>query len=109
MPDFADFWNAAYPRRGGRQQALRAWRKLSPAAQEQAIIGARKWVAYWEEQGVAHQYRPHASTFLNQRRFEEPPPPVDRICGNCEGKHAGEGRFCKRCEASLPWHLREAR
>ena len=73
-PDrFTGFWDF-YPSKGKRsckQQSIRAWDKLKPDDKQIAEMGrwlqCRKRMEDWR-QGVAI---PYASTFLNQRRWED--------------------------------------
>lgn len=67
---FADFW-LAYPNRKARQDAERAWAKLSPDADTQALIlsaVARQHQGEdWLKDGG--RFIPHASTWLNGKRW----------------------------------------
>ena len=69
---FEDFWKV-YPRKVAKAQALKAWKKIKPsaelAAEIIAAVGAYARTAAWTKDGG--QYIPHASTFLNQRRWED--------------------------------------
>jgi hypothetical protein len=69
---FANFWNP-YPRKTAKVQAQKAWAKLNPSPELQAQILAAltaqcKW-EQWTKDGGA--FVPHASTWLNQRRWED--------------------------------------
>ena len=70
--DFIKFWQA-YPRKISKQQALRAWNKLKPS---QALTGVimralemQKKSDQWQRDNGA--FIPHASTWLNQQRWED--------------------------------------
>lgn len=69
---FADFWKV-YPKKVAKAQALRAWRKIKPsaelAAEIIAAVGAYARTPAWTKD--SGQYIPHASTFLNQGRWED--------------------------------------
>lgn len=66
---FTAFWNA-YPNKKGKQPAIKKWMKgkfdlavILPALEKQKKL--RRWV---KDNG---QYVPHATTYLNQRRWED--------------------------------------
>lgn len=91
LPGFDDFW-IRYPRKEGKQAALRAWQKLSPSEQLavqliEAVEVQRTWPSWTKDGG---QFIPHASTWLNGRRWEDQPPTVreksmrDRIAAEAD-------------------------
>lgn len=69
---FDDFWKT-YPKKVAKAQALKAWKKLQPnselAAKIIASVAVYARTDAWTRDGG--QYVPHASTFLNQRRWED--------------------------------------
>ena len=65
---FTDFWNL-YPRKVSRMMAEKAWRKLTPAEQQEALSALPNHIAYWNACDTEKQFIPHATTFLNQQRF----------------------------------------
>jgi hypothetical protein len=71
---FDQFWNL-YPRNHKKQRAQVAWLKLKveqDTALWTAIIGGlRRWMDYWSSQGTKQQYIPYASTWLNERSWED--------------------------------------
>lgn len=70
MIPFDDFWNA-YPRKMGRVQAERTWRKMTEEDRQWAVWGLEVWkrTAQWSsERG---KFIPYGSTFLNQRRYAD--------------------------------------
>jgi hypothetical protein len=73
---FDEFWSA-YPRHTAKQTAVKAWRKLNPAAELVATI-----LAALERQKQSTQWRqgviPHAATWLNQSRWEDEIPPAGK-------------------------------
>ena len=73
--DFSRFWNE-YPRKVAKQAALVAWRRLRPSPSLQVqIYDALDWQrASWKED----RFIPHASTWLNQRRWEDERPKATR-------------------------------
>ncbi len=67
-----DAFYAAYPRKVGRGAAERAWRAAVQKAQPDAIMAGLQRLL----PGLMAQepgYRPHPSTWLNQRRWEDQP------------------------------------
>ncbi len=71
--NFATFWRA-YPRKIDKDRARRAWKKLKADMKLAAEImaGLRAWKAceQWEDP----RFIPHPATWLNNRRWETPPP-----------------------------------
>lgn len=69
---FEKFW-APYTRKTAKVQAQKAWAKLNPSPELQATILAalavQKQSEQWTKDGGA--FIPHASTWLNQRRWED--------------------------------------
>lgn len=71
---FDEFW-ASYPRKDAKQPAARAWKKLKADKDENlrtailAGVERAKAARQWQEDGG--KYIPYASTFLNQRRWED--------------------------------------
>lgn len=71
-PEFGEFWNS-YPNKNGKAEALKSWIKNKPnLAQVLESLQWQKRSESWTKDGG--QYVPHASTYLNQRRFEDPKP-----------------------------------
>lgn len=70
--DFEQFWSV-YPRKDAKAVALRAWVKLAPSddlrAQIVAHVQSRATSRDWTKDNG--EFVPHASTFLNQRRWED--------------------------------------
>jgi hypothetical protein len=69
---FANFWNP-YPRKTAKVQAQKAWAKLNPSealqAEILAALAAQCKSEQWTKDGGS--FIPHASTWLNQRRWED--------------------------------------
>jgi uncharacterized protein YdaU (DUF1376 family) len=72
---FDAFWKA-YPRKVGKQAALKAWRKLRPGPElaERILeaVAAQKRGEAWRRDGG--QFIPHPTTWLNQGRWDDEPP-----------------------------------
>ncbi len=74
---FEEFWQA-YPNKAGKANALKVWNRDKPNLQ--TVLDALAWqkrAEAWTKDGG--QFIPHASTYLNGRRYEDerpkPPPP----------------------------------
>lgn len=78
---FNEFW-LSWPRKEGKQQALRVWKRIRPTTEQQAAIKlALKWqVPYWKGQAKdklrPFQFAPHPQTYLNGERWRDEPPPA---------------------------------
>lgn len=79
-PEFETFW-AQYPRHTAKKNAFKAWRSVNPKdinptqKEQEAIlhdIAVRLGRGEWQEE----QYIPHASTYLNGRRWEDEAKPT---------------------------------
>jgi len=68
-PNFDTFW-AAYPRKVGKQDALKAWVKANPDITE-VLAGVERWKR--DQQWEDTQFIPYPATFLHGRRWEETP------------------------------------
>lgn len=65
-PSFDEFW-MAYPRKTAKAKAQAAWRRLSPKDRSEALDVLPAHCRTWTDP----QYTPHASTWLNGRRWED--------------------------------------
>ncbi len=68
--EFNLFW-AQYPRKIGKLTARRSWEKLSQENQQKALEAIVEHRKYWTAKGTDWEFIPHASTWLNQERFED--------------------------------------
>lgn len=67
--DFQKFWNS-FPRKDGKREALKAWQKLTGGEKAAALADVPSRVKNnWA--GRETEKIPHASTYLNQRRWED--------------------------------------
>ncbi len=73
QPDhFNEFW-AWWPRKDGKAEARKAWEKARRSERPEVLVQRAR--AYAESpHRPERQYVPHASTWLNQRRWEDPLP-----------------------------------
>lgn len=69
---FAEFW-AVYPNRAARKDAVKALRRaIETEALETILAGVRRALPGWE--GVETRFIPHAASWLNAERWNDPPP-----------------------------------
>jgi hypothetical protein len=67
---FENFWSQ-YPRKIGKLTAKRSWEKLSLDNQQKALEAIVEHRKYWVAKGTDWEFIPHASTWINQERFED--------------------------------------
>ena len=67
---FEQFWQQ-YPKKVGKLTAKRSWEKLSQENQQKALEAIVEHRKYWSAKGTEWEFIPHASTWLNQERFED--------------------------------------
>ena len=67
---FENFWSQ-YPKKVGKLTAKRSWDKLSLDNQQKALEAIVEHRKYWVAKGTDWEFIPHASTWLNQERFED--------------------------------------
>ena len=75
MMQFEEFWKL-YPRRIAKLVAKRIWGRLSNKDKEIISIMLPQHLLRWEDKEL--QYIPHASTWLNQKRFEDELEPLPK-------------------------------
>ena len=79
---FSEFWKQ-YPRKIAKRVAEKSWLRLRPGEQEAALEAIKNHIEYWRKAGTEKEYIPHASTWLNQARWEdEIEMPVDKPVDN---------------------------
>jgi hypothetical protein len=72
---FESFW-AVWPKKGDtKSKAFAAWKKLFRIDHNEALAAVPKWLPYWAS--IENRLIPDASTYLNQRRWENDPPPIE--------------------------------
>jgi hypothetical protein len=71
---FTEFWDT-YPRKSGKAKALKAWPTAVKKVKgnHQTITEAAR--CFRDDPNRVDQYTPHASTWLNQERWNDPPLP----------------------------------
>jgi len=70
--EFDRFWSI-YPRKVGKEEARKAWQKAGVTF-EQCEATIRTWAASEDWQKDGGRFCPHASTWLNQKRWSDAPP-----------------------------------
>lgn len=69
-PGFDDFYRA-YPKKRGREDAARAWRKVRPEDVSAILAAVEGFKASEDWQRENGRYVPYPATFLNGRRWED--------------------------------------
>lgn len=67
---FDQFWQQ-YPRKVAKRAASKVWDRLSIYEQQLALDAIPNHVIFWETKMTALDFIPHASTWLNQGRYED--------------------------------------
>lgn len=67
---FEAFWEQ-YPRKVAKRAAEKAWNRLSKKDQEEALKALPLHIKYWQIKDTDKEFIPHATTWLNQGRFED--------------------------------------
>ena len=91
LVSFLQFWSE-YPRKTGKQEALRIWRKLKPNTElHDRIISALRQQKTWPEWTKdSGQFIPHPKTWLNRGSWEDEPLVQSRV------HQRGADRFIER-------------
>jgi DNA-binding MarR family transcriptional regulator len=75
--EFEIFWNC-YPRRVAKPAAFRAYKAAvkKPGVTPLVLLdGVAAWIGYWSARSEP-EFVPHPSTWLNQERWNDAPPPL---------------------------------
>ena len=67
---FEQFWKH-YPRKVAKRAAQMAFNRLTKDEQAQAVEAIEQHVAYWKLKGTEMEFICHATTWLNQGRWED--------------------------------------
>lgn len=78
--DFEEFWKS-YPRREGKGAAFRAWKKLKASERRKVLSVIDEHLPSLTAKAKDHRgnFCPMPSTWLNQKRYDDPPPAMDSI------------------------------
>lgn len=74
---FSEFWEK-WPHKIGKDNAQKAWGKLSEANRELAISALPSWLPWWRRQNPDANHI-HASTYLNQKRWQDETSPAPHV------------------------------
>lgn len=66
-----DEWWSLYPRKIGKQQALKSWKRLSGKEKQLAHSGLHLHLEHWKKSKTNLLYIPHPATWLNSKRWED--------------------------------------
>lgn len=86
---FDSFWEA-YPRRVGKAEAQRVWKRLNTDTAEKALEGARRLAA--DPNLPPKQYIPYPATWLNREGWEDEPYPDRNVSRETKPAAEGPGR-----------------
>ena len=67
---FNEFWSL-YPRKVNKAVARKSWQRLTEAQQLMAAKAISVHCDYWKVKEIELEFIPHASTWLNQERWED--------------------------------------
>jgi len=67
---FNEFWSL-YPRKIAKSVARKAWDRLTEQQQLDACKAIDDHLMYWNVKEIELEFIPHASTWLNQERWED--------------------------------------
>ena len=67
---FDEFWSL-YPRKIAKAVARKAWQRLTPEQQLMAAKAIDTHCQYWATKETELEFIPHASSWLNQERWED--------------------------------------
>lgn len=74
---FLIFW-ANYPRKLGKFDAQRAWKKIKPEEMREVLDGLTAWNLYWKQSATEMQFIPYPATWLRHRRWEDVEPAAEQ-------------------------------
>lgn len=100
---FEGFW-ASYPRKASKQEARKAWAKLTDADRTAAQTGLAPWVASetaGRDRGEWLRFCPHAASWLRARRWEDVPQPTATSLGQTPEEAEAEAELAKVRAARL--------
>lgn len=92
IDDDFDIWWAAWPRKVAKQAALKAYRsaRRRKATAEQLLTVAADQVEAWRAAGKELEYIPHAASWLNGARYDDPVErPMFQVITNPDSPWAG--------------------
>ncbi len=111
---FEDF-HSQYPRHDARQDAERAWAKLTQAERLECLEKTPAWVK--RKAGTERRHLPMPATFLNKKRWRDPvEDPTEKVaspgargdhwCGACGTQQRKPGNpYCQHCLDAMAAHV----
>ena len=78
---FEQFWSL-YPRKIAKGAALKAWTRLTPMEQQQALEALPNHIKHWEIKKTHIDYIPYPASWINAARWEDVldmTPPKEKI------------------------------
>ena len=66
-----DTWYDKYPRKVGKQAAIKAFNRLTAKEKKLAITSLDNHIKHWLKSDTDMEHIPHPSTWLNQKRWED--------------------------------------
>lgn len=66
-----DKWYSLYPKKKAKQDALKAWSKLSDEEMEIALENLPKYKEYWRKEWTTLDYIPLPASWLNGKRWQD--------------------------------------
>ena len=66
-----DKFYALYPRKMGRKDAERSWKRLTSDQQAECLEAMPNYLKYWKVKETAKDFSPYPATFLNQERWTD--------------------------------------
>lgn len=97
---FAEFWEK-YPRKIARRYAQKCWERLSNEEKEAALMALPRHIAYWRTREP--EFVPHASSWLNQGRWEDELEGIPHPCRwpGCSKNGTGQRGSAQYCQQHL--------
>jgi len=87
-PDLFDAFWSNYPRKDNKAQARKAWPKACKRLEPERLVKAAAfWARLWEDVGKDREHIPHASTWLNNDRWNDERPVRPRAAPNSTDAH----------------------
>ena len=67
---FEQFW-ILYPRKVAKKAAEKSWQRMTKQEQQEALDALPNHIKYWKLKETNTEFIPHASTWLNQGRWDD--------------------------------------
>jgi hypothetical protein len=94
--DFDSFWSV-WPKKGdARKPSHQSWMRLTIDEKNAAASALPHWLPYY--QSIENRLIPNCTTWLNQARWENEPPPVERTKQNGASRNGKVDWYAKAAE-----------